>query len=74
MLTGQLYHGKLAASDLFFVEADKPVSKIDMENKGPKNSQTLKKKNKLETGGNVFRVCSEVIVKTTWGGGESEHK
>lgn len=49
------------------VEADKPVSKIDMENKGPKNSQTPKK-NKLETGGNVFRVCSEVIVKTTWGG------
>lgn len=52
-----------------FVEADKPVSKIDMENKGPKNSQTLKKKNKLETSGNVFRVCSEVIVKTTWGVG-----
>lgn len=49
-----------------FVEADKPVSKTDMENKRPKNSQTLKKKNKLQTSGNVFRVCSEVLVKTSW--------
>lgn len=45
-----------------FVEADKPVSKIDMGNKGPKNSQTPKKKN-----WRFVVMLSECVVKTYGG-------